>query len=434
MTYIPLLALAVYAFALLSIELTHDWHRMHEDNGAMHTTFALSHIKLGLKKTRAHDLFFKPDTGRGRNPGHHPPATALLVALAFTLTGSAAPWAARLVPIAFHMGSLFLLVALFNHFFDRRMAVFGGFLLATIPMSSYFGRMVNYEPLCLFAVLIQLSGYAACKGNRRRFGLAAVAIGVVLGGLIDWAALFFAAAIACVEAWDLLRGHSRSKALLVTLIVSALGIFAFDLGHLWYAGGGSLGKLGRVIYSQIGEERPAVATFLRMQIESYRLYYTHVGFMSTLLIIFSLIRPRASLARELFKGSDRQLLQRLLVVTFVAPLAYVLAAPWWACTHAYWQFYFLPFVGLSMLLVAQLLWRRLRDRGTPGLRILVAVCALEMIATTVFMLHLRYTKPGEYAIEQTARYREKFLTAESSVEKMGKNRTKPLKYHEKHPK
>ena len=58
------LALAVYAFGTLSIGLTSDWQLRHEDNGAMHTTFALSHLRLGLAATRAHDVFFTTHSGQ----------------------------------------------------------------------------------------------------------------------------------------------------------------------------------------------------------------------------------------------------------------------------------------------------------------------------------------------------------------------------------
>ena len=73
-------ALVLYAFGILSIGLTRDWRLRHEDNGAMHTTLALSHLRLGIAATRAHDMFFNPHSGEASPYGHHPPATALLVA------------------------------------------------------------------------------------------------------------------------------------------------------------------------------------------------------------------------------------------------------------------------------------------------------------------------------------------------------------------
>jgi hypothetical protein len=196
------LVLGVYAFSLLSIGLTRDWRLRHEDNGAMHTTLALSHQRLGLSRTRGHDLFFNPHTGEATPYGHHPPATALIVAGAFSLTGSDSPAVARLAVIAFHLGSVFLLTRLLMEFFTPLQALLGGFVMATLPMSTYFGRMVNYEPLCLFAVMLQLYGYVRQKLADAR-GLAWLVSGIVLGGLIDWTSFFFAGTLAVIEALDL---------------------------------------------------------------------------------------------------------------------------------------------------------------------------------------------------------------------------------------
>ena len=93
-------ALLLYAFGILSIGLTRDWQLRHEDNGAMQTTLALSHLRLGLEQTRAHDVYFNPHTGVLTAYGHHPPATGLLLAGAFALTGSDSPAVARLTVIA----------------------------------------------------------------------------------------------------------------------------------------------------------------------------------------------------------------------------------------------------------------------------------------------------------------------------------------------
>ncbi len=96
------LALVAYASAFLSIDIESGWTRLHEDNGAMHTSFAIS--------------------------------------------GSADPPVARMVPIGFHLISLILTVVLLATFFSTEVALLGGFLVAILPMGAYFGRMVNYEP------------------------------------------------------------------------------------------------------------------------------------------------------------------------------------------------------------------------------------------------------------------------------------------------
>ena len=106
------LAPFLVAIALLSIGIDRDWRLVHEDNGALHTTFARSHLDLGLIRTRGQDAFFRPATGEMSFYGHHPSGTSLALAAAFALAGSDAPWVARAVAITFHLVSLLLLMLL----------------------------------------------------------------------------------------------------------------------------------------------------------------------------------------------------------------------------------------------------------------------------------------------------------------------------------
>lgn len=415
-------ALVIYAFGILSLDLTSDWHHHHEDNGAMHTTFALSHLKLGLEKTRAHDLFFNPQNEISTAYGHHPPATALILAAVFSLTGSTSPWIARMVAILFHLGSIFLMVGLLRRFFAKRMALLGGFIMATLPMGAYFGRMVNYEPLCLFTILMQLAGYAAFKQKDSRGSLIWLSFGILLGGLIDWGSFFFAMAIAGAEIIDVLRKRSRSILPLAVTVISAIGIFSFDIWHLWYAGHGSLISFREVLSTNgpLNEQNFTLMKFVLNQLETFRRYYTHTGLLSVILALFCLIRSRKFLSKSFFDVSEAQLVKRLLAVTGIPALGYVLAAPSWAIAHHYWQFYFLPFVVISMLLVLQLLWRKFTENRAPLLRILLIFFVMEVIVGSAYMLHFRYTRIGSYAVKQTAVYRETFLSAKDLVDNVPK--------------
>ena len=99
-------ALVVYAAVILSIGTHADWRLLHEDNGAFQTSLALSHIRLGLARTRAHDVFFNPGTGEATLYGHHPPGTALILAAVFSATGSASRRSPAWFPLPFSSGAL----------------------------------------------------------------------------------------------------------------------------------------------------------------------------------------------------------------------------------------------------------------------------------------------------------------------------------------
>ncbi len=415
------LALALYALGVLSIGLTRDWRLRNEDNGALQTTLALSHRELGLARTRAHDVFFNPHAGVAVPYGHHPPATALVLAGAFALTGSDSPAVARLTAIAFHLASIFLLTMLLGQFFGARRALLGGAVMATVPMSAYFGRMVNYEPLCLFAVLVQLYGYVRFRRTRGSRYLVCLAAGILAGGLVDWPSFFFTAALACVEAVDLMRRRATSPRLFAVLAACAAATFAFDLWHLWYAGGGSIQALAGVASQNrpIWKQDFTIRRFVFGETDTFRRYFTEVGLLSVLFVLTSLVRARAPLSRRLFDVTEPQLLKRVLLAAGAAALAYLVAFPAWAMAHQYWQFYFLPFVVTSMVLAWGLLQRAIDAHPTALLRTVRVLCILEVLAASAYWVHFRHTRPEPYAIETTARFRSTFLAPHSFSNETG---------------
>lgn len=402
--------LLCYALGLLSIGLISDWHLIHEDNGAVHTTLALTHLRLGLVKTRAHDLFFNPGTGETALYGHHPPLTALLLAGMFWLTGSDAPHVARMVPILFHLGSLSLLVLMLSRLLSKRLALLGGFFMATLPMSAYFGRMVNYEPLCLFAISIQLIGYVIYRQHRSIKGLVWLCIGVFLGGLIDWGSFFFTAVILGVEVFQALRERPRVFFPAFTIALVAGTIFLLDLLHLWYAGHGSLTALHDVLCrNNDNSQKIKLIQFFFGQIDVFRRYYTHAGLISSFFALFCLTFPHKPVSRRFFHMPEAPMIKHLLLITGMAAAGYVCSAPSWARMHLYWQFYFLPFVSISLVLTWSFVWERVVDSPSRLFRILATVLMLEVLITSTYMLHFRHTRTGGYAVRQTAILRETYL-------------------------
>lgn len=401
------------ATALLSVGLADDWRLLHEDNGALFTTLALSHIHLGLAGTRAHDLFVVAATGERFPYGHHPPGVALLVAGAFAVTGSDAPAVARSVPIAFHLGSGLLLLSLLRKTVSRGEALLGMFLFAVLPMSAYFGRMVGYEPLGLFAVLLAMNGWTRHRMEGGRTGLGLLGAGIVFGGLIDWAPLFFAAFLGLVEAVDLVRGASASRTALTTLVTAAGGVLLFDFLHLALAGHGALASLAAILARGAVPGRPGLSAvdFVLGQVEGFRRYFTHAGLLSALLVAAALLRPRGKLAASLRLTAPVTF--RLLAATGGAALAYVVAAPRWAEIHAYWKFYALPFSILAMTQVAGAIWRGVMLRRPPAIAIAFLLGG-EVLVTSGYMLHLRHTRVGAYAVAETAKLREDFLRPRSA--------------------
>ncbi len=411
--YVTAAAILLLAAALLSIGLTEDWRLLHEDNGALFTTLALSHLHLGLAGTRAHDLFVVAATGEHFPYGHHPPGVALLVAGAFAITGSDAPAVARSVAIAFHLGSGLLLLSLLRKVVSTGEALLGTLLFVVLPMSAYFGRMVGYEPFGLFAVLLTMNGWTWHRMEGGRAGLGLLGAGIVFGGLIDWAPLFFAAALGVVEIVDLLRGTSASRSALATIVTAAGGVLVFDFLHLAVAGHGALGSLAAILARGAVPGRPglSIVDFVLGQIEGFRRYFTHAGLLSALLVAAALFWPRGKLAASLRLADP--VARRLLAATGGAALTYVVAAPRWAEIHAYWKFYALPFTVLAMTRVAAAIGRGM-TRRRPLAFAIAFLLGSEVLVTSAYMLHLRHTRVGEYAVAETAKLRRDFLRPQSA--------------------
>lgn len=404
-----LLAVVAVALPLLLWGVGEDWQLLHEDNGALHTTFALAHLRLGLAATRGHAFFVDQATGSAVLYGHHPPGVSLLVAASFAATGSEQPWAARLVPIACQLTMLVLLALLLFEVLPRGAATAAALFAAVVPMSAFFGRMVNYEAPGLAAVVAQLLGWWWLRTGRRGKGLVVLLGGIVFGGFIDWPPLMAGMTIAAIELACWLRCREREvlwRALLVG--GSAAATLVLALGHLWWAGGGTLAPLVEVLSRPNPPGmRGNVVLLIWGVIEGLRRYLTLSGVVAAGLCVAALVLPPGRLVAWL--GLRGQMdVRMLLAACALAPALISGSAPSWARGHAYWQAYFLPLVVLAF----GLLWRAL---SAPGARrhvlrhILVALVLAEVVGTTSYMLTRRHTRVSEYAVRETARLRERFL-------------------------
>src|SRR5207247_9167690 len=98
----PLLLLLLAA--LLALHSADPWQYVHDDNGRRYSSYARTHLALGLARTGGRDFFFNPSTGSLVPYGHHPPGLSLLLAGWVFVLGNDGPRAARPLPATFHLG------------------------------------------------------------------------------------------------------------------------------------------------------------------------------------------------------------------------------------------------------------------------------------------------------------------------------------------
>jgi len=173
------------ALGLRSIGITATWGA---DNfgtaGAFFSIAARNYVRYGYLAT--HLVPVVTAEGPPSPPVyyvHHPPLLELLVSASFALFG-VHEWAARLVPLAFSLASLGLLVHLATKFYGERVALLTLVIAAALPLENHLAAHVDVQGSVLLALVLAT---VTCLAHRR-YG-AAVAF-FTLGAAVDWPALY----------------------------------------------------------------------------------------------------------------------------------------------------------------------------------------------------------------------------------------------------
>jgi len=175
-------AVLIAAALTRSYEISLPYLKFHET--AFQEIIAKNHYYYGFAQTHFLSVFSVVD---GENIYHlsHPPLLQILIALSYTLFG-VHEWSARLVPILFSLGSIVLLYIIVQILFNKETAVLTSIFASFMPMSAYFGRIVNFEAVVLFFVLLVVLGYMQwVETSKKKYYYLAMG-GTVLGGLVDW--------------------------------------------------------------------------------------------------------------------------------------------------------------------------------------------------------------------------------------------------------
>ena len=190
---LPLLAILLLQAALLAIGIGRDYRLKHEDNNALHATFARSHLRLGLQATRGQNYFYSPETGSGRFYAHHPPGPGLALAAVYFVTGRDGPLVTRATAAASHLLATVLFFGLVRRLLARRReALLAALVFVLLPESAFFGRMLNHEVLVLpAAILLVRACWESLQAEGRAPGWRiAVVAACVWAALAGWAGFF----------------------------------------------------------------------------------------------------------------------------------------------------------------------------------------------------------------------------------------------------
>ncbi|MBX3395897.1 MAG: glycosyltransferase family 39 protein [Phycisphaerae bacterium] len=442
------LVVGIYAIGLCR-DVTEPWIGLHDWNGAFFSQLArnLDRYPFGIHHGMpivAVGSEVPPPTERSIY-ATHPPGLVWLVAGAFRVFGES-EWAARVVPIVASAASLVLLVHLWRVAFGASPALIAAGFYAVMPMSVYFGRMVNHEAVCLCAMLAASACWVqSCRsgpsasGDRGRLAPARDATFLTLFGTflvagcwIDWSSCLFAAVFLSyvlhrsrrrpVRDGEGRGGIGRQAAMLTALPV-ATGCAAM-MAYIVYAGlGGRWADLAAIFFSRATDDRgvaprPALAQggdVWQNTVENLSwplLVLAAIGLVARLL---SLIRERSkeSAGNEASASVERRFAARgALAIIGVTGVIWLAVFPRQYALHQYWLFYLGPAIAMYAARAVLMLTRSRvgapsRDLSSPTNlaagsaegRIARAGCML-FVMSLAWIAQFTYFDRGEQAIVQ----------------------------------
>lgn len=264
-----LVVAAIYAVGLTR-EINRPWNGLHEWNGALYSLFARNFLRYPWEIHHGMPLIAVGEAVPAENERSiypsHPAGLVWLVAASFRVLGES-EWAARIVPIIASLGSVILLMLLVRRRWGDDLALHCGLAYSILPMTVYFGRMVNHEPVCMFFMLAAAWAWDHWMkpiDAGRRWAIAVWIIAIVGGAWIDWAGALYGGLFAIYIAWLAIRnrrsadGRSRRPVLphfrprTCALCVAAIAIASAGmLFHVVWGGfGGRWEDLAKVFISR----------------------------------------------------------------------------------------------------------------------------------------------------------------------------------------
>jgi hypothetical protein len=186
--------LALYASGL-SRDVTARWGGMHDWNGAFYSQLARNLLRY---PSSIHHVMPVVAVGEAVPPATerslyatHPPGLVWLLAAAFSVAGESEA-TARCVAIIASIGALIALIWLVRWQWGPETALVAGIIYSLMPMTVYFGRMVDQEAFCTALMLGALASWRNVKsGQSPGRWLAAWTACVVACVWIDWVGSLF---------------------------------------------------------------------------------------------------------------------------------------------------------------------------------------------------------------------------------------------------
>ncbi|MBK8267736.1 MAG: glycosyltransferase family 39 protein [Planctomycetes bacterium] len=243
--------LLLYA-AGLTKDISEAWVGLHDWNGAFFSQLARNFSRYPLEIHHGMPVVAVgeaiPPAAERSIYATHPPGLVWMIAGAFAVFGESEA-VARCLPILASLGTLALLLHLWRMALGRRMALLAGLFYACMPMSVYFGRMVNHEAIGLFLMLAAGSLHVRIQQRRspqstreRIIANVLLVVVLILGCWTGWAGCLFASLYCFISLRQMLGlgecrdGGRRGAAIVVACIMGNILLQFYYIVHAGLAG------------------------------------------------------------------------------------------------------------------------------------------------------------------------------------------------------
>lgn len=348
------LLVGIYAYGLTR-EINEPWVGLHDWNGAFFSQLARNFLRYPIDVHHGMPIVA---AGRDVPPvdersiyATHPPGIVWLVAGAFQVFGES-EWAARLVPIVFSLATFAMLLWLIAAAYDGMTALFAGLFYAAMPMSVYYGRMVDHEAICLFCMVAASCAWVLARRRKQlSFGWWLPLVAAIwLGVWIDWSMVLFGGLFSIALIVALIRKRIDAKMALPIVFGATLAVASMVL-FIVYAGlGGHFDDLFSIFRSRSGDGQYVVA---RSGTGDWFLHLTDN--VTPGLLILALIGAVLMLAFRLTRSQSgdgvgmqtRNAARRGIHLIALAGVLWV--AIFWEQfeRHEYWMFYLGPAIAIA---------------------------------------------------------------------------------------
>ncbi len=387
------------ALLLLSRNVTRWFTGWHEWNSALYSSFARNHIQYGLGYTKLFctwgEMLTLP-TGPQRYL-NHPPLIAVWAAIPMFVFGDH-EWVGRSVPIVATLGSAWVLMVIVGRLQSTVLSLLTGCFYVMLPVTAYFGRMLDHTSPVQFFSLLMLHGYlqwAGLYGNeyRRTVGAVYYILGVVLGIGTGWAALIMAGLIWLWHICRVLRYH-QARRLLLWVTVIPVASLAVVVVHILWGCRWNVSLFGPLLWSRTSGSEELVPWAKWFSANWSYLMCNVSGFGAGAAVIYLAIIP--AVLRH--TGSDSPFRQIVRDRVSVVPslllamqgLIWVFAFKRQSWVHDYWQYFGAPFFAVAMatvVLATFILLSKMLPRGARWVALLLVILPMPFFASSFDMLH-----------------------------------------------